>query len=203
MNIDAKTVMALRKKTGAGMMDCKKALIETQGDEEKAIDLLRAKGMKKAEKKAGRATKEGLIGSYVHHNGKLATLVELLCETDFVARNSEFQELARKLAMHVAAASPAPRFLSTDEIPDDVVERERAIYREQVADKPEQIQDKIIEGKLQAFYRESVLLEQVFTMDDSGRDPSVREVLKAATAKLGENIKIRRFVRMDLTQGDE
>ena len=202
MQIDAKTVMALRKKTGAGMMDCKKALKETGGDEQKAIDLLRAKGMKKAEKKAGRETKEGLIGSYVHHNGKLATLVELLCETDFVARNGEFQELARKLAMHVAAASPSPAYLTTEEVPADVVEREKAIYREQVADKPEQIQDKIIAGKLQSFYGETVLLEQVFTMDDTGRSPTIREVLKAATAKLGENIKIRRFHRMDLSQGD-
>ncbi len=198
MEIDAKTVMKLRQMTGAGMMDCKKALQDSEGDLERAKDVLRAKGLKDAEKKSGRRAKEGVVGVYLHHNKKLAALVELLCETDFVAMNDKFQELARNLAMHVAATSPSPQFLRIEDVPADVLDRERAIYREQVADKPAQIQDKIIEGKVQAFYKERVLLEQPYAMDASLG--SVRDVLTWAKSKagFGENTIIRRFVRWEI-----
>ena len=199
MSVDAKTVMELRRMTGAGMMDCKKALIDADGDIEKAKDILRAKGLKDAAKKSGRAAKEGVIGSYVHHNSKMAAMVELLCETDFVAMNDRFQELARNLAMHVAATSPSPEYLRVEDVPADIIARETAIYREQVADKPAQIQDKIIEGKLQAFYKERVLLEQPYAMDASMG--SVNDVLSWAKSKagFGENTVIRRFVRWAIT----
>ena len=195
MSVDAKTVMKLRQMTGAGMMDCKKALLETDGDVEKAKDLLRAKGMKDAAKKGGRKVSEGVMGVYVHHNKKMAAMVELLCETDFVAMNEKFQELARNLAMHCAATSPSPQYLRVEEVPADIIERETAIYREQVADKPTQIQDKIIEGKLQAFYKERVLLEQPYAMDPNMG--SVKDVLTHAKSKagFGENTVLRRFVR--------
>jgi len=195
-DIDAKTVMDLRRQTGAGMMDCKKALVESGGDLEKAKDVLRAKGVKAASKKVGRATKEGFVAAYLHHTGKLGTLVELLCETDFVARNAEFRELAGSLCKHVAAASPPPRYLARAEVPAEEVARERAIAEEQVKDKPEQIRDKIVQGKLDAFFKERCLLEQVYTMDETGR--TVSDVLTAATAKMGENIVVRRFVRFDI-----
>ena len=163
MAITAKDVKELRDRTGAGMMECKAALEEAGGDMEEAIDILRAKGAAKAAKRAGREASEGAVGSYIHMGGKIGVLVEVNCETDFVARNDQFQQLVRDLAMHIAAAQPRSR-CSREEIPAEVVERERAVYREQMKEsgKPEQIWDKIIEGKLEKFYQESALLEQPF-----------------------------------------
>ncbi len=198
VEIDAKLVAELRRKTGAGMMDCKKALTECGGDPEKATDWLRAKGQKTAAKKAGRAAKEGFIGHYVHHNGRLATMVEIFCETDFVARNAQFRELARNLAMHVAAATPSPMWVTRDQVPADVIAREKAIYDQQVAEKPEQIRAKIVEGKLATFYKERVLLDQPYAMDPAAG--TVADMLKQQTAKLGENILVRRFVRLDTAE---
>jgi elongation factor Ts len=190
-------VKELRERTGAGMMECKKALEETNGDMEAAIDLLRARGAAKAAKRADRETKEGTIGSYVHSNGKIGVLVELQCETDFVARNDDFQQLARDLAMHIAAA--APLALSSDEIPQDIVEREKGVYREQVRNegKPEAMHDKIVEGKLRRFYQESTLLQQVFVKDPAGKQ-TIEQLVQEASAKTGEKIVVRRFARFAL-----
>jgi len=201
MSVDAKTVMKLRRETSAGMMDCKKALTETDGDFEKAKDVIRAQLGKQAQKKGGRRVSEGVMGVYVHHDKKLAAMVELLCETDFVAMNDKFQELARNLAMHCAAASPTPKYLAREEVPADLVERETAIFREQVKDKPEQIQDKIIAGKLNSLYAECVLLDQEYAMDKSMG--SVADVLTRAKSKagFGENTVIRRFSRWSI--GDD
>ncbi|HSJ14968.1 MAG TPA: translation elongation factor Ts [Longimicrobiales bacterium] len=192
MAISAKQVQELRERTGAGMMECKKALEETSGDVEKAIDLLRTRGAAKAAKRSGRETKEGAIGSYVHMGGRIGVLVEVGCETDFVARNEIFQTLIRDLAMHVAASDP----LAVDEagIAADVVDRERAIFREQVKaeGKPENLWDKITEGKLKKFYQERTLLRQPFVKNP---DITVGQLVQEATAKTGENIVVRRFVR--------
>jgi elongation factor Ts len=192
MAISAKQVQELRERTGAGMMECKKALEETGGDMEKAIDVLRTKGAAKAAKRSGRETKEGAIGSYVHTGGRIAVLVEVGCETDFVARNEIFQTLIRDLAMHVAASDPLS--VAEDGIASDVVERETAIYREQVKaeGKPEKIWDKIVEGKLKKFYQERTLLQQPFVKNP---DMTVGQLIQEATAKTGENIVVRRFVR--------
>ncbi len=201
MNIDAKTVMKLRAKTGGGMMDCKKALIEAGGDLEKAVDILRAKGVKQSESRAGRATKEGVIASYIHHNGKLGAMVELLSETDFVAKNPDFIALANQFAMHVAAAYPAPKYLHRSEVPADQVEREKAIHIEQIKDKPAQIQEKILEGKMNSFFKTCVLLEQDYAMDTS--KGTVNDVLVQARSKSGfhENVQLRRFARWEV--GDD
>jgi elongation factor Ts len=201
MTVDAKTVMKLRRETSAGMMDCKKALVESGGDFEKAKDLIRAQLGKQAQKKGGRAVEHGVMGVYVHHDKKLAAMVELLCETDFVALNEKFQTLARNLAMHCAAASPSPQYLTREEVPADVVAREAAIFREQVKDKPEQIQDKIVQGKINSFYAECVLLDQEYAMDKTMG--SVSDVLTHAKSKagFGENTVIRRFSRWSI--GDE
>jgi elongation factor Ts len=195
MAISAAMVKELRERTGAGMMECKNALTETNGDMEKAIDLLRARGAAKAAKRAEREAKEGAIGSYVHMNGKIGVLVEVNCETDFVARNDAFQALARDLAMHIAAA--APLALTSEEIPADVVERERGVYREQVKNegKPEKMWDKIVEGKLNKFYKESTLLEQPFVKDP---DKTVNDLITEVAAKTGEKITVRRFARFKL-----
>lgn len=193
--ISAKMVKELRERTGAGMMECKNALAETNGDMEKAIDLLRARGAAKAAKRAEREVKQGAIGSYIHMGGKIGVLVEINCETDFVARNEAFQALVRDLAMHIAAA--APLALTAGEIPSDIVERERGVYREQVKNegKPEKMWDKIVEGKLNKFYKESTLLEQPFVKDP---DKTVQELITEVAAKTGENIVVRRFVRFAL-----
>ncbi|MEE8573599.1 MAG: translation elongation factor Ts [Gemmatimonadota bacterium] len=193
--ISAREVSALRGRTGAGMMDCKKALQETGGDIDKAVDLLRTKGIAKAEKRAGRKALEGMIGSYVHFNGKVAVLVELNSETDFVARTDEFQQLAKDVAMHIASANPVA--VTTDDVPADVVERERAIFEAQVAEsgKPEQVRPKIVEGKLKKYFKEIVLMEQPFVKDDK---KSVADVVKEVSGKLGENVVVRRFVRYEL-----
>jgi elongation factor Ts len=194
MAIGAGQVKELRERTGAGMMECKKALEETGGDMEAAIDLLRARGAAKAAKRAERETREGTIGSYVHTNGKIGVLVEVQCETDFVARNDAFQQLARDLAMHIAAANPLA--LDAESIPAEVVERERGVYLEQVRQerKPENMQEKIVEGKLRKFYQESTLLDQIFVKDPNGKQ-TIRQLLQEVAAKTGENIAVRRFVR--------
>jgi elongation factor Ts len=196
--ISATLVKDLREKTGAGMMDCKKALVESGGDMEKAVVYLREKGLAKAAKKAGRATSEGFIGSYIHSNGKLAVLVELKCETDFVAKNEQFREFARELAMQICAA--APLCVSPDQLPADVLEREKSIYKKQAMDegKPEQIAEKIMEGRLKKFYQESCLLDQAYIKDDKKR---IQDLLNELIARLGENIQVGRFTRMAL--GDD
>ena len=193
--IAAKDVAALRARTGAGMMDCKKALEETGGDMEKAVDLLRQKGIARAGKRSDRSASEGVIGSYVHFNGKVAVLVELNCETDFVARTEDFGRLAKDLSLHIASANPIA--VSSDAVPADVLERERAIFRAQAAEsgKPEAVQEKMVEGKLRKFFEERVLLEQPFVKDDSQK---VGDLVKAASGKLGERVVVRRFVRYEL-----
>ena len=193
--ISAKEVSELRSRTGAGMMDCKKALQDTEGDLDKALQLLRQKGIAKAERRAGRSAKEGAVGSYLHFNGRVAVLVEVNCETDFVARTEDFQNLVRDLAMHVASARPLA--VSPEEVPADVVERERAIFEAQVAEsgKPEQVRPKIVEGKLKKFYQENVLLRQPYVKDDK---KTVDDLVKEVSAKVGENIVVRRFVRYEL-----
>ena len=200
-DIDAKMVMDLRARTGAGIMDCKKALAETSGDFEKAVDFLRAKGAKTAEKKAGREAKEGTIGTYVHHTGRLGVMVEVMCETDFVARNDKFKEFCRKIAMHIAAANPAPMCVRREQIAPELIARERAIYEQQVADKPEQMRAKIAEGKLNAFFKERVLLEQIWSMNEGGPEVTVETAIKAMVSVIGENIVVRRFARLDV--GDD
>jgi elongation factor Ts len=200
MAITAELVKQLRDKTGAGMMDCKAALSESGGDMEKAIEILRKKGMATAAKRAGRATKDGMIGHYIHMGGKVGVLVEVNCETDFVARTEDFQALVKEIAMHVAAADP--RFVSRDQVPGAELEKEKEIYRAQFAGsgKPAQVIDKIVEGKLGSFYSQICLLEQ-----PSVRDPNVtiEQMLQAATAKTGENITISRFVRFKLGETAE
>jgi elongation factor Ts len=177
------------------MMDCKKALEETAGDIEKAVDLLRQKGIARAEKRSGRGATEGVIGSYIHFNGKYGVLVELNCETDFVARTGDFQALAKDLAQHIAFANPLA--VSTDAVPADVLEREKAIYQKQVAEsgKPEAVRAKIVEGKLKKFYQERVLLEQPYVKDDAVK---VGDLVKSVSGKLGENVVVRRFARFEL-----
>jgi elongation factor Ts len=194
MAIGAGQVKELRERTGAGMMECKKALEETGGNLEAAIDLLRVRGAAKAAKRAERETKEGMIGSYVHTNGKIGVLVEVQCETDFVSRNDAFQQLARDLAMHIAAASPVA--LDADDVPAELVERERAVYLEQVRSegKPETMHEKIVEGKLRRFYQESTLMDQIFVKDPAGKQ-TIRQLVHETSAKTGENIVVRRFVR--------
>jgi elongation factor Ts len=195
VEIAAKDVKVLRDRTGAGMMDCKKALEETGGDVEKAVDLLRQRGIARAEKRAGRGASEGVIGSYVHFNGKIAVLVELNCETDFVARTGDFQQLARDLCLHIASANPVA--VSTDTVAPELLERERAIYRAQAGEsgKPPAVQEKMVEGKVKKFYEERVLLEQPFVKDDSQK---VGDLVKAVSGKLGERVAVRRFVRFEL-----
>ncbi len=193
--ISAKDVAELRKRTGAGMMECKKALTENGGDFDKATEWLRARGIAKSEKRADRSASEGLVEAYVHHNGKVAVLVELNCETDFVARTEDFRTLAREVAMHVAFANPLA--VSVEQLPAEVVERERRIYTEQVAQegKPEAVRPKIVEGKLKKFYAESVLLEQPWVKDDK---QTVGDLVKAVSGKLGEKLLVKRFVRLAL-----
>ena len=196
--ISAKDVAELRKRTGAGMMECKKALEENGGDFDKAGEWLRSRGILKSEKRADRAASEGLVEAYVHHNGKVGVMVELNCETDFVARTDDFKNLARELAMHVAFANPLA--VSVDQLDPEVVERERRIYTEQVAQegKPEAVRAKIVEGKLKKFYGESVLLEQPWVKDDK---QTIGDLVKAVSGKLGEKVVVKRVVRLAL--GDQ
>ncbi len=193
MAVSAATVKQLRESTGIGLMKCKEALDACDGDIEKAIEHLRKQGLKTAEKKAGRETSEGVIASYIHSNGKIGVLVELKCETDFVARNDEFRQLGRDLCMQVAATRPAA--VSRDQVPADLVAKEREIYAEQVKDKPPQAIEKIVQGKLDAFFKERCLLDQPFVKDPK---TCVADHIKALVAKLGENITVGRVVRLQM-----
>jgi elongation factor Ts len=177
------------------MMDCKKALEQTGGDMDKAVELLRSSGAAKAEKRAGRQTKEGMIGTYVHHNGKIAVLVELNCETDFVARTEDFQQLGKWIAEHVAAA--APLAVDKDQVPAEKIESERRIFHQQVVEsgKPENMIEKIVEGKIQAFYKDVALMHQEWVRDSS---KTIGDLVKEVSAKTGENIQVRRFARFQL-----
>jgi len=199
MSISAQDVKALRDRTGAGMMDCKKALQETNGDMEAAIDYLRAKGAAKAAKRATKAANEGTIGSYIHFGGKVGVMVELNCETDFVAKNEEFLQLARDLAMHIAAANPVA--VAPEDIPQDLVERERQVFLEQVKNegKPEHIAEKIVEGKLRKYFEENSLLKQSFVKDP---DRTIENLITDASAKTGEKIEVARFARFQVGEGD-
>ena len=193
MSISAKMVKELRDKTGAGMMDCKKALQDTEGDMEKAVTWLREKGLSKAKKKAGRTASEGTSGSYIHMNNQIGVLVELNWETDFVAKNEKFQEFAKNLAMQVAATNPVS--ISPEELSQEFLNKEREIFLKQAMDegKPEHIAEKIVEGRMNKYYKEVCLLEQAYIKDDS---LTIQDLLNELVAVLGENIKIRRFTRM-------
>jgi len=198
MDITADMVKKLRDATGAGMMECKKALVEAKGNMEEAVTLLRKQGLAQATKKAGRSTNEGIIGHYIHMGGKIGVLVEVNCESDFVARTDDFQNLTREIAMHIAAANP--QYVRREEVPADVLERERSIYRSQMEgqNKPPAVIDKIVEGKLNSFYEQVCLLDQ-----PSIRDPKVTigQVVQQGIARMGENIAIPRFVRFKLGEG--
>lgn len=195
MKISAKTVMELRKKTNAGMMDCKKALQKTDGDMEKAIKYLREKGISKAEKKSDRATKEGRIHSYIHGNGKIGVLVEVNCETDFVARNDKFIELCKDIAMHIAASNPLA--INENDLDNSVLEAEKEIFKKQALNdgKPEKIIDRIVEGRLNKFKKQNCLMKQEFIKDN---EKTIEDVIKEAIVALGENINIERFTRYSL-----
>lgn len=198
MEISMELIKELRQRTGAGVVDCKMALQESKGNIEAAIDYLRRKGLATAAKKAGRIATEGLIGSYIHAGGKMGVLVEVNCETDFVARTEEFQNFVKNMAMHIAAANP--QYIRREDVPSEVIEKEREIYRTQALEsgKPEKVIPKIVEGKLERFYSEVCLLEQTYFRDS---DMTVKEVLDQMIAKFGENITIRRFARFQLGEG--
>ncbi|MEJ2634857.1 MAG: translation elongation factor Ts [Calditrichia bacterium] len=195
MEITARAVKELRDKTGAGMMDCKNALKESDGDIEQAVEILRKRGIAKAEKKAAREVKDGLVHSYIHPGGKLGVLVEVNCETDFVANTDDFKDFVHNLSMHIAASNPVS--ITREEMPAELVEREMRIYTEQAKDsgKPEHILEKIATGKLDKFYSENVLLEQAYIRDP---EKTVKDYLTEVIAKLGENVSIRRFVRFQI-----
>jgi len=198
--ISATAVKDLREKTGAGMMDCKKALVESAGNMDKAVEWLRKKGLSSADKKSGRAAAEGLVTSYIHGDGKIGVLVEVNCETDFVARTEDFKNFARDVAMHIAAT--APRYVRPEEVPGDVVANEKRILSEQAlaSGKPANVVEKMVDGRIQKFLAEICLLQQPFVKDP---DKTVEQVQKEAVAKIGENIVIRRFVRMQMGEGLE
>ncbi|HYB19829.1 MAG TPA: translation elongation factor Ts [Thermodesulfobacteriota bacterium] len=198
MEVSASMVKDLREKTGAGMMDCKKALSETGGDFQKAVDYLRQKGLATAAKRAGRIASEGRIGSYIHAGGKIGVMVEVNCETDFVAKTDDFQVFAKDLAMHIAASNPS--YVRREEVPREVLEREKEIYRAQARDakKPEKIMDKIVDGKLEKFYGEVCLLEQPFVKDP---DITIQDLLNGFIGKVGEKVEIRRFTRFQVGEG--
>ena len=193
--ISATMVKQLREKTGSGMMDCKKALAECDGDMEKAIDFLRKKGLATAQKRAGRAMTEGIIHAYIHMGGKLGVLVEINCETDFVARNEDFKEFSKNIAMHIAASNPLG--IRPEDVPQDIIDKERDIYRAQAAEmgKPENVVEKIVEGKIQKFFKDNCLLNQAYVRDP---DIAVSDLLNELIAKIGENITIKRFVRYQI-----
>jgi elongation factor Ts len=188
--ISAKVVMALREKTNAGMMDCKKALAEAGGDIEKAETILRKKGITKAGSKGDRQTKEGIISSYIHMAGRIGVLIEVNCETDFVARNEIFQAFVRDISLHIAAASP--KFIRREEIPEDLIAKEKEIAAEQIKDKPAAIIEKIVQGKIDKIFAEQCLLEQAFIKNP---DQTIGDFVKSKIAELGENLVVRRFVR--------
>ena len=193
--ISAGMVKELREKTGAGMMDCKNALSEVNGDMEKAVEFLRKKGLATAQKRAGRALNEGIVQSYIHMTGRLGVLVEVNCETDFVAKNEDFQKFAKNIAMHIAASNPLG--ITPEDVPEDLIEKEKEIYRAQALEmgKPENVIDKIVEGKLKKYYEESCLLNQPYVRDTN---VSVADLLNELIAKIGENISIKRFVRYQI-----
>ena len=198
-DITAAMVKDLREKTGAGMMDAKKALVETSGDMEKAVDYLRKKGMAGAAKKSGRVAAEGLVGSYVH-GGRIGVLVEVNCETDFVGRNEDFQVLVKDIAMQIAAANPA--YVRREDVPTEVVEREKDVQRAALREqkKPDNIWDKIIVGKLEKFYETTCLMDQIWVKDDKKK---IKDVITESIAKIGENISVRRFTRFEVGEGIE
>ena len=193
MGVTAQQVKELRDRTGVPIMDCKRALVETAGDMEQAVKVLRQKGLATAQKKSARETAEGIIGSYVHSDSKLGVLVELACETDFVARSDDFQALARELCMQVAAMGP--QVVSREDLSEEDIEREKDIYRHQAGDKPERVVERIVEGKLEKHFAGVCLLEQPYIREDS---QTVADVIHEAIARFGENIQVRRFVRMKL-----
>lgn len=195
MIFDPKVIQQLRAETGAGILDCRKILEEAGGEYDKAIELLRKKGQKVAANKAERETHEGIVKSYIHSSGKMGAMVEVLCETDFVARNELFQQFAHNIAMHIAAANPL--YLTPEQIPAEVIEKEKEIYAEQMAGeaKPDNIKEKIIEGKLAKYYSETCLMKQAYILDDT---MTIEEVIQQQIAKTGENIQLRRFSRMAL-----
>jgi elongation factor Ts len=202
--VTASAVKQLREKTGAGMMECKNALVESEGNEERAIEILRKRGLASARKREGRIAAEGIVGSYIHMGGKVGVLVEVNCETDFVARGDEFQQLVKDIAMHIAAAEP--RYVSRTEVPAEDLDKEREIARAQAkndpknASKPDQVIDKIVEGRLHKFYEESVLMDQPFVKDPA---KTVGELVTEKVAKTGEKITIRRFSRYKMGEGLE
>ncbi|RMF95772.1 MAG: translation elongation factor Ts [Candidatus Schekmanbacteria bacterium] len=195
MSISAESVKSLREKTGAGILDCKEALQSTNGDFEKAIEYLRKKGIAAAQKRSSRATSAGSIGSYIHAGGKIGVLIEVNCETDFVAKTDDFQELVKNLSMQVAAANP--KYVSRDDVPQEEIEREKEIYISQAKDsgKPEKVLEKIAAGKLEKFYESVCLMEQSYIKD---ADKSVKDLVDSVIAKVGENITVKRFVRFQL-----
>jgi elongation factor Ts len=199
MVITAEQVKVLREKTGAGMMECKKALTEAQGDVDRAATILRERGLSAAAKKAGRAAREGLVGHYIHPGGKLGVLVEVNCETDFVARTPEFQELVRDIAMQIAASNPL--YVRPDDVSDEDRERERSIYlkQAQASGKPQQVLDKIVEGKMGKYYAEVALYEQPFIKDP---DTTVGKLIASKIAKIGENILVKRFARFKIGEAE-
>jgi elongation factor Ts len=198
MEISSQLVKDLRLRTGAGVMDCKAALNEAKGDMEGAIEYLRRKGLATAAKKAGRIAADGLVSAYIHAGGKIGVLVEVNCETDFVARTEDFQAFVKNIAMHIAAANP--QYIRREEIPPETLEQEKRIYRTQALDsgKPEKVIDKIVDGKLERFYSEVCLLEQTYVKDS---DLTIKDVLDALIGKIGENIAVRRFARFQLAEG--
>ena len=197
MEITAEMVKDLRERTGIGMMECKSALAESQGDTEKAIEILRKRGHARAQAKASRAASQGVVGSYIHMNGRIGVLVEVNCESDFVALNAEFQELVKEIAMQIAAAKP--RYVSSDDVPADILAAEKEIIKAQLGEmkKPPEIMEKIVQGKLGKFFEEVCLLDQPYIREDKIK---VRDLVTQAVAKIGENIKVRRFVRYEIGQ---
>lgn len=198
--ITASMVKELRTRTGVGMMDCKKALTEANGDMEKAVDILREKGLSKAAKKAGRIAAEGIVGSYIHGNGRIGVLVEVNCETDFVAQTEGFHALVKDIAMQIAAANPL--YVSREEVPADVISHEREVYRQEALNegKPEKIVDRMVEGRIEKYFKEVCLLDQPFIKDG---DKTINDVVLEATVKMGEKVSIRRFTRYQLGEGIE
>ena len=200
-DISAAQVKELRERTGAGMMDCKKALVETGGDMEKAVELLRQKGLASAAKRAGRSANQGLIEAYIHFNNTVGVLVEVNCETDFVANTDEFKALAKDIALHIASPA-APRFVSREEVSQDEIDHESQIFAKQAQEsgKPENVVDKIVEGKINSFFKEIVLLDQPFVKDDS---KTVQQLLDETSARVGEKVAVKRFVRYKLGEDTE
>jgi elongation factor Ts len=196
VEISAKDVKALRDRTGAGMMDCKAALQESAGDVDKAVEILRVKGQAQAAKRSGRTASEGQVASYIHAGGKIGVLVEVNCETDFVARNEDFQEFVRDVALHIAAANP--QFVSEDEVPEDVRQAEARIYEEQSMDKPDNVRPKIVEGRIRKWLEEVVLLNQEHVHGDKHDGKTIEQLRQDISAKTGENVVIRRFTRFQV-----